>query len=136
MLSLGDTFRERPPAGTPRDGFNPHVYVVVSDPAKDGDRIVTVNFTSWKSGRPGQDESCVVEEGEHSFIRVRTLVNYRDAREFSTEQFRQATGLGYVELGDPVSAALLQRILAGAAASRFFPKGLRCLLLEQGLIAK
>lgn len=51
-----------------------HLWFVVV--VKDGTAVIA-NFTSW---RLGYDESCVVEAGEHPFLRKRSIVLYSAAR--------------------------------------------------------
>lgn len=125
MPALGDTFRLSNP------GVDPHLHIIISDPSVNPNTIVTANFTSWRSDK---DQSCIVEIGEHSQITRRSCVDYRRERCITLAQFNGAVTSGRVTPQAPVSKMLLDRILAGAALSRFIPLGNRQVLVDQGLI--
>jgi hypothetical protein len=125
MPALGETFRLADP------GVDPHLHIIISDPAANPNSIVTANFTSW---RVDKDQSCVVEVGEHPQVTRRSCVDYRRERCITLAQFNSAVSSGRVTPQTPVSEALLRRIVAGAALSPFIPLGNRQLLVDQGLI--
>jgi|ERR1019366_1845646 hypothetical protein len=88
-----------------------HLWVVITIP--DGTGVVLiVNFTSH---RPSCDESCVVEVGEHPFVKHKTVVAYEKAR--SCDPKVQAMFKSNASRRDPVSADLLKRIQEGALKS-------------------
>jgi hypothetical protein len=127
MASLGDTFRL-----ADRD-TSAHLHIMISDPVKDPDHIVTVNFTSWQAHK---DQSCVVEKGEHRSISKRSCVHYRKTTPhlITLAQYEQFVATRQLIPDDPVSPDLLQRVLQGAAMSRFLALGSRQILVNQGLI--
>jgi len=49
-----------------------HTWVVLSDPALNPQKVLIVNFTSWDRL---EDQACVLDLGDHPFIRDRTCVN-------------------------------------------------------------
>jgi hypothetical protein len=67
MFTEGTTFFMSP---------DPHLWAIISDPVKNPDEIVQVNFTTittitvtaGPSDDPSNDRSCVVQAGEHEFI--------------------------------------------------------------------
>ena len=123
MARLGDTFRLR--------GLDDHLIIIISEPARGPERIVTANFTSW---RPDKDQSCLVEAGEHSFVKKRSCVEYRRDKLMTLSQYDAHMASGRLTAHDPVSQALLNRILRGAAKSPYIPLGNRQILVDQGLI--
>lgn len=100
-MNLGDTFT----------ALN-HVWIVCSLPAADGS-IVAVNFTTWHPKCP--DENCIVEAGEHPFVKHKTYVAYERAKAFPKAAQEQIEKL--CPLGPAVSAIVLERIQLGALKS-------------------
>jgi hypothetical protein len=89
------------------------------------------NFTSWGADK---DQSCVVEPGEHRFVKCRSCVYYGGSRLITLAQYEGFLNNGQLDPHDPVTGRLLDRILAGAAASPHLPLGHRQILADQGLI--
>src|SRR5437016_6661893 len=110
-MDTGDTLYI-PEPGTSLDS---HLWVVLSDPIADPIRIVLVNFTKH---RQDKDQACVLQVGDHPFIRVPTCVEYRRAKIVTNEELETLTGLPQVEIREPLSDDVLQRILAGVHNSR------------------
>lgn len=100
-MNLGDTFKAVD-----------HLWVVVADGATDG-ALVTVNFTTW---RPKcDDENCIVEVGEHPFVKHKSVVAYEKARLLKPAEQAQVACL--CPSGPRVSAALLEKIQLGGLKS-------------------
>ena len=59
-----------------------HLWVVISDPVQDKERVLLVNFSSVKEGVP-LDSACVLLPGEHPYISKDTFVYYRHAQVLS-----------------------------------------------------
>jgi hypothetical protein len=75
-----------------------HLWVVISKPGDNPDEVVIVNLTSHDS--PDKDASCILDAGDHPWIRHRTCVRYMDAR-----CDRVATGCaGAIRGTDPASS--------------------------------
>ncbi len=123
MAKLGDTFFLR--------GYDNHLIIIISEPALDANRIVTANFTSWRADK---DQSCIVEVGAHRFVKKRSCVEYRRDKLMTLSQYSSHISSGRLVSHDPVSEALLHRILDGAAVSPYIPLGHRQILVDQGLI--
>jgi hypothetical protein len=125
MAKQGDTFI------LANRGIDTHLFVIISDPGLDKGRIVLANFTTW---RPDKDQSCVVEAGEHPFVRTRSCIDYRRDRLITLSQYEGFLADGRLISRGPVSQGLLTRILKGAAISPFIPLANRQILVEQGFI--
>ncbi len=123
MARLGDTFLLR--------GLDDHLIIIISEPALDPDRIVTANLTSWRADK---DQSCIVQVGEHPFVKKRSCIQYHRDELTTLSKYNSYTSSGRLIPREPVKKALLQRILDGAAASERIPLGNRQILVEQGLI--
>lgn len=127
MTKQGDTFQLTNKGVV----IDKHLHIMLSDPAQNPNEIVTANFTTWQADK---DQSCIVEAEEHSFLRVRSCVDYRREKRISQAQYEQCLKSGDLVPRDPVSAALMKRILQGAANSPFLSLGNRQILVNQSLI--
>jgi len=125
MAAIGDTFL------LVNSRINEHCFVVISDPRKNPDQIVTVNFTSYDVKK---DQSCIVERDEHPFVKHRTCIYYRNNL-LRLVNYNRFLASGDIVPHAPVDQTLLRRILDGAAVSSFIPLENRKILVEQGLIS-
>jgi len=127
LAEIGDTFQLR----NRHTIIDFHLHIIISDPSQDNNKIVTVNFTSWRADK---DQSCIVDVNEHSFIKVRSCVDYRRDKLISLENYEHCLRSGDLISHDQIKDSLLRRILDGAAISPHIPLGNRKILVDQGLI--
>jgi hypothetical protein len=122
-MNAGDTFI---------DGLHHHLWIVLSDPAMDQDRLVIVNFTTYTVD---EESICIVTKGEHPFVKHKTVVRYRDARVVSSAILEELRKAKSISPHRPCSVGLLKRLRDGAAkAADLLPEVCREVLDEQGLI--
>lgn len=114
-----------------RPDLDDHLWVIISDPVLDYEHVVIVNLTTW---REKGDPTCIVEEGEHEWVKHTTCVNYRKAKVVRDKFLDACDAKGYVKWLGPVDNDLLGRIRAGAAESPFTPHKVSDILNEQGLL--
>jgi hypothetical protein len=125
-MRAGDTLIiERP--GTSLDS---HLWIVISDPSVDADKVVIVNMTSWRADK---DQACILNVGDHSFVIHRTCVSYEDAKILTTENLEKLITSGLIQSRGTCSGELLQRIRKGVPNSRM-KLGTVDVLEEQGVI--
>ncbi len=115
----------------PTEGVDGHLWVIVSDPSQDADRLVIVSFTTY--GRY-KDQTCAVRPGDHPFVTRDTLVCYSDARIATNAQLELLVTKGLMKRNKPVSAELLERIRQGAWKSDEISLEAREVLVDQGMI--
>ena len=123
-IEIGDSF-------FPIGHAHPHLRVVISYPEKDSEKVLLVNFT----GHEGEyrDDSCILEIGEHPFITKRTSICYKDASFATVGQLNKLLKLRKIEKREPVSSAVLTKILEGADVTEFLTNKYKRLLSAQGL---
>ena len=92
--------------------FDDHLWAVISDPAVDARNVVVVLFVSWTEK---YDQACVLNGGEHPFIKHRTCVQYPGAKVVSGERLEQLRQEGKLRAKAPLSPALLSMIRQNAA---------------------
>lgn len=110
---------------------DPHLWVVISEPTKDKNHLVTVNITSQ---RIDKDQSCVVYPGEHEFITRESVVLYSGARIVPEPAILTALSAGLLRKHKRVGNTLLIRIRNGAAKTKFFPLAAKRIMIAQGIL--
>lgn len=127
-FSSGDSFLNNSSSGLPS-----HLWIVISEPTHSFEQVVIVNFTTY-NGLRDEDQSCVLSNGEHSFIKHKTYVNYRDAQTPRIHMLKKAETTGLITRMEPVDEILLAKILEGAKSTPFLKLKIRKLLEDQYLI--
>lgn len=112
-------------------GAKPHLWVIISDPEQDAERVLLVSFTSWEAYK---DPACRIHPGEHSFVKHPTCVSYQHARLVSLADLQALQADGFLQPYERVSEDLLRRIRNCAGDSIYTPNECWELLDEQGLI--
>jgi hypothetical protein len=125
-MRAGDTFTFAPRV-TDR-----HLWMVISDPETyPDDLVVIVSFTSHDLTK---DPACVLDLGDHPFIRHETSVAYRRARYVPNRVLDMAAARGDVIPNTPLTPEVLHRVRQGAGNSLHIKEGFRKFLARQGVI--
>lgn len=104
--------------------------MIISNPSVDPTRVVVVRFLSWHEWL---EQSCVLEPGDHPFVRHRTCVDYFGAEFVTLDQLTSFDRTGDLKRKAPVSAEVLARIHAAAETSDIRLKYYE-VLREQGFV--
>ena len=123
-MNAGDTFKLWDKAA------DVHVWVIVSDPIAHPDEVVIANFTSYDCD---SEDVCIIDKGEHPWVRHRTCVAYEYARSVTVEQLRRCDAKK-IEMMEPLSAVLLRRVRLGASRSRTIKRGIVEIMEDQDLL--
>jgi hypothetical protein len=121
-MQAGDTFL--PDAG------GSHLWVVLSDPDANPDKVLLVSLTTWNEHK---EQTCIVNRGEHEWVTHRSCVAYGMARIVTRQQLVDGRNSGALRVQAPLAAALLQRIRERAGDSERLSEEAFDILLEQGL---
>ncbi|MBJ7312090.1 hypothetical protein ACFOLJ_04070 [Rugamonas sp. CCM 8940] len=98
-----------------------HFFVVLTDPAKH-DSILLVNATTIYPNVP-YDPACILEVGDHSFIRRRSYILYSKARKISLQRLRQLIAAKTILFRPPpISPIVFERIAAGVSGGQMSPE--------------
>ena len=127
MVKQGDAFR----LAASDDPSVKHIYIVVSEPAKDPDKVVMVLLTTFESWK---DESCTIDAGEHPRVTRLTCVDYWAAKTVSVWQIENWIADKRATPCEPVGPELLARILRGAQETRQLSDACHRILHEQHLL--
>lgn len=95
-----------------------HLYIVLTHPDGEPEKIVIVNLTSY---RRGSDTTVVLEPGDHPYIRHKTVVNYKDARIAPVEPIERLLWRQDYELLEDFDAGLVGQLQQGLMDSPFTP---------------
>ncbi len=129
-LQIGNTFLNDPYLELDR-----HLWVIISDPSYNSEQVAIVNITSWEDeGDELNDSSCIVNDGEHPFIKHKSYVIYAKAKLTTVGNLQAAFNRGLLHVRENCSDDFLSKVLGGAANSRFTPGDVLDVLREQGLI--
>jgi len=120
-MRAGDTFfpiaRER----------LPHLWLVITSPGADR-QLAIVNVTTK---RLGSDETCVLQIGDHPFIRHDSVVLYEKAQTADADDLEGAMVELHLEARTPLPPAVLARVQSGALSSVFTPRGVKAMVRRE-----
>jgi len=108
-----------------------HVWVVISDPQLNSDSVLLVSFTSNKCW---QDQSCVLQPGDHPYLTKETVLFYAKAKLMPDVELDSMLAAGEIMLDDPLNAKVLAAIREGARISKRIANRHRQVLVDQKLI--
>jgi hypothetical protein len=108
-----------------------HLWVVVSDPEKDAERVVLVSVTTYEHHK---EAVCLLDIGDHSTISHKSCIAYNEARMTTLGTLIGLQDGGHLNLQAPVSAELLARIRAGVSRSTRIKYKYIEILLDQEVI--
>ena len=129
-MNIGDAFL------LTTKGINDHPQVVISDPGQNSEELVVVSLTSYNtiSNESRKDGSCILQPGDHPWIKHTTCVSYRDGRIVSEGRLDAMLAARQIELLEPVTDPILTRIIEGAENTEELPNKCKALLEDQRLI--
>ena len=125
-FSAGDTFVNQFAPHTP-----PHLWTIISDTQQSAGEIVIVNFTSW---REGEDESCLLDQTDHPFIKHKTCISYRDAQIVRLARLEELESRNLITRKETLDSDILARVREGVMVSRFVKLKIRKILEDQNLV--
>lgn len=111
-----------------------HIFITISDPAKNPHRVIAANFTTWQSWK---DQSCVVLREEYRELSGKSCVNYGDQGkllEISVAQYEGFLQINKIRSLRPLDMAILEKIRNGRRNTDEMSEEVRCFLREQGLV--
>jgi len=118
----GDTLLLRTSDG---EGGQPwaHLHLILLDVETDTDSTILVNIETLRNRR--QDQTTILEVGEHEFITRRSCVLYRRARIMEGASLRRLVERGDAVLRTALRPEVLERVRQGILRSRRTPDEVR-----------
>jgi len=124
-VQAGDTFLLKDKA------VDDHLWIIVSDPSVDDQKVLFVSMTTYG---PSKEAVCLLNPGDHPFVRHQTCIAYDFARATSLQKLTALKDAGLLEMSTPVAAGLLIRIRRGLSLSKRIRSDHLELMLDQGLL--
>ncbi len=110
MIDLGSSF-----IGAPNDYVSKHLYFVISKSNIGSDCVVCVNITTYHDNK---DESCIIEPGEHGFIKEKSLVKFDKAILPKVENLEKALENGTIKPNVIAKKELINKIQVAFLTSK------------------
>jgi len=107
-----------------------HLWMIISDPAKDSKNVVILRFLSYQDY---QEQTCIVESGDHPFVRHKTCVDYAAAMLVADSKLEELKLSGRLKLKANLSPRILASIREAVPRSRI-PLECEKALEDQGLL--
>ena len=122
-MNLGDTFVP--------EQLDHHLWIITSDPSKDKEKVVIMNLTTYTID---EEEVCVLQPGDHPFVKHKTAIRYYEARIVSLGVLTRLLDANALRPHQRASSDMMAKIWRGAAMSRFIPGECVDILEEQSLL--
>ena len=81
-----------------------------------------VPVSTYTKGRKGHDDTCLLEQGDHPFIKHRSYIKYRSARQEPADKLKQGVAKKLYVAQEMIGDEVFQRILEGFDRSRLVSK--------------
>jgi hypothetical protein len=95
-----------------------HLHIVCTDPCSRGLQLI-VSVTSWTNSLC--DSACILDEGDHPFIRHRSWVMYRKSRLELAADLDNGVQIGVFVPRQTVAPHIFERVLQGICTSASTP---------------
>ena len=104
------------PSGPPGSDIK-HLFVILNDPAGSRGEVVLVPISSVRPERK-YDDACLIEKGEHAFIKHRSYAVYKLCEQRDAAELERGVRNGRFTDKGFVSEELFARIVRGVARSK------------------
>jgi hypothetical protein len=121
-MKAGDTFLAE---------NNEYLWVVLSDPENDAERVLIVSITTHT---PDKDQACLLPRGCHPWVTHDSCVAYDFAHAPKLSDLLALKDAGKLQFREPVTPALLKRMRDCVADSPRIQLKYADILIEQGLL--
>jgi hypothetical protein len=108
-----------------------HLWVILSEPSVNEQKVLVVNLTTATARK---ERVCLLQPGDHPWVRHETCVNYADSFLTTKEQLLEWKHKGLLKVTDPMPEAVLERIRNAALDSTRMPLENADVLIDQGLV--
>ncbi len=106
-------------------GSKRHLMIVVAE--KNG-KYLLVPVTTWHDGYRSQDSSCILNKGDHSFIKVKSWICFRKARAESAVVVFNGIHKGIFIPKEDLRQDVFNRVLEATRKSKNLPPKAKMLL--------
>ena len=119
------------PSGPISDPYRKHLHVVLTDLFGKASQVLVTSIASIRSKK--YDDTCILEPGEHPFLRHHSYVLYRATRLLEVQRIKQRLkSLEFIPQDD-VSEEVYKRIVFGLFESKATPQFAKTTMRDIGL---
>ena len=127
-FNVGDTFF----ADYPKN--DPHLFFIIIDADyKNPELFICTMLSSWKDFSPHCDDACIVNEGEHPFVRHKSYIAYSETMVLTRDDLERFVLQGSFKRNEPATPALVKKIIDAASKSKKILPEIRDYILEYKL---
>jgi hypothetical protein len=105
-----------------------HLFIIILEPQGTTRNTIIVNIDKLTSRK--QDQTTILNPGDHDFIDVQSYVNYGRAKIRSFDELEDRVRKGDVKLYPPLKDDIFQRVCEGILKSKFTSYEVRELYLD------
>lgn len=122
MWKAGDTFD-----GNVIKTANNHLHIVLSDPynSENGESVVLVYMSTYRGACRTEEDSCILDIGDHSYITGRSYLAYSECREVPVAVLDRELQKETIKPRDSLSKEILVKALEGMQKSKFVSRKLK-----------
>jgi len=121
-MGKGQSFLSKPER-SPNGEVKRHLRIIITNPNENNEYLV-VSVTTWYAGVRGQDPSCILPAGSHSFIKHKSWVDFSRSRAMTYIEIINGLRRGLLVNKEDLDPALIQSIQGAASISEFIPEEL------------
>ena len=123
MLLILPRFTILVPSGPVADPDRKHLFVVLTSPYCEKGGTPSVAMVSFRSVVPAlpYDQTCLLDKGDHLFIKHPTWVDYGKARIEASAAILRGVQDGILVQQDPLREEVFRRVAAGLCTSPLTP---------------
>lgn len=110
------------PSGPANNADRKHLHIVCTDPCARGLQLV-VSITTWTNSLC--DSTCILDVGDHDFIRHQSWIMYRKARLEEAVTLDNGVEQGIFIPRQPMRGEVFDRVAAGICASQHTPRKIK-----------
>lgn len=108
------------PSGPAHDHERKHLFIILTNPCDQGKQLL-VSISSYRDDDTC-DETCILNPGDHEFIRRKSFVVYRRCQITETAALLRGLRDGKLVPREPMDADIFEDICEGLLSSIFTPK--------------
>lgn len=122
MWKAGVTFE-----GNVIKAANRHLHIVLSDPyiSEKGESVVLVYMSSYKGTCRTEEDSCILNVGDHPYIKNRSYLAYSECREAPVAVLDNELQQRTIKLEESLSKEILVKALEGMQKSKYVTRKLK-----------
>jgi len=109
------------PSGPEHDPDRMHLFIVLTDPITGKKLVLIASLSSIYDGVP-YDRTCILEAGEHQFIRHRSYIDYSKLTIVEAGKLSKGVQTGVFSNKGPMSEDIVNRIVDGVFVSKRTPR--------------